>query len=248
MKKIIFVIIVILILSGCSANASITIDENNNVKEDIYVYVPNSVIEMNQLTKDEFLDEELSYNTNSRLSSYNQERVYDENESGIKFTKNSIDICNSLKSSAFIDFFNEFNCKEEEDFYEINAKSNFICYETNDSEYESECNGLKSVNLSITLNQEVLSNNADSINQNTYIWNFNGIKDELMLKIKNDNKSKTTSVSNVTTKDSDTTTPSEQTNSFDKKIIILSFVLAGLIIVLIAIMLYQKHEKNKIEY
>ena len=61
MKKIMLIVIGLFVLCGCSANATINIDENENVSENIYLYVTNDVIELNDMTKEEFIDLRTKY-------------------------------------------------------------------------------------------------------------------------------------------------------------------------------------------
>ena len=238
MKKIMLIVIGLFVLCGCSANATINIDENENVSENVYLYVTNDVIELNDMTKEEFLDEEYSYNKNDKISSYESEKVFEDNISGMKFLKNTNGMCKAFNESAFKAFFQKFTCVDEDDYYEINANSNFICD-------ESDCSMLKNVNLKITLPSKALDSNANSVSNNTYEWNFDGDNDKLYLKIKKNKSAKTTNIINGTTKTTKENTIDKKQNN---KMIILLIIGSILIVILIVLNLYGKYKRKRLDY
>lgn len=233
MKKFIFVIFAFIILSGCSANVNLNIDDKNNVTENIYLYEPNEVASENEMTKDEFIDSTYDFYRSEKISSYKSSRKYNDSDFGMEFSKTSNGVCNAFKTSAFSDFFDKFECNEDSDYYEIKAESNYMKCPSD----SSECFFTDEVILEITLPENAISSNADIIENNKYTWKY--LKDNdanFNLKIKKYN------VDNTEYK------KKENNKNNSKGNLVIIIVIITLVLVIISFMLYKKIRKNKLEY
>lgn len=166
MRKIIFIFIVLLVC-GCTANYNLEITEES-FKETIDIKISKSLIpeksEYPEIETDDyitpFLEEETSalfsnpnvyYNKQVQDFStyYNIKMDYEYLPSEFK-DSNSLNLC-----------FDNFEFYEDENYY-LHATGTFYCL------YSDE------VKINITTKNEVITNNADEIKGNTYIWNING--------------------------------------------------------------------------
>ena len=183
MKKVILALLCVIILSGCKAEYNITFDKKMNVDEELFGY-----------ENDEFYD---SY-TNS---SYNRVISFILEPSLDYFNNNDYSIktgdFDGNKGAKINRSFNNFNEYKEiygaAQLYEVSSKSEdpeirktsleklAECYtqlnntdgHINTDEQNQEKYYVSDLKLNITLPFEVKDSNADSVNKNTYTWNFN---------------------------------------------------------------------------
>ena len=163
MKKIVLIILMLLI-SGCSSNYDLKIS-NNSFDENINFVVPSSsesvtdndtIEDDNRLnsifkesiasvtTEDEFFKKEISKFDNYTIV----ELVYKHDEDSFK-NATSINLCFEYPELKF-----------EENYY-INLQGAFYCLYSD------------SIDIKIKTSNKVYSNNADEINGDTYIWHIN---------------------------------------------------------------------------
>ncbi len=238
MKKIICLLVLMLLLSGCTVKSNITIQYDGSVKEEVFVLTDNSSF------KD---DEDFKEVVDNKINSYknildfrNYEYSYEKESelSGAKVYKNYDNICNFFGNSVFNQYVYKYiDCNEQEDFIEIKNSTPYITYCPECGNWPS----LDNVSFSITLPIEALENNADEVDKNTYIWKYDSnTKDkDFYLKI---SKTKLKEYEKTHLK----------TLKIKKKVKI-GFVIIGVIAVFIAIMfvtkiLYKKHQENKLDY
>ena len=164
MKKIILLILIILV-SGCTAEYNLTI-ENNKFKEDIKIGISKSLID-NEPTipgveKDDPLTPFIENPTSAFFSSSEKdyEKKVEENDSAYSinlkydYTFDEFKGANSINSCfENIEMFGE-------DVYYINSSGIFYCLYSD------------SIDIKIKTNNEVINHNADKKEGNTYIWNI----------------------------------------------------------------------------
>lgn len=173
-KKILLGIMGMFLLSGCSVNYEITIDKNNNFQENVTIdanvsenydksYLYASFLEEYPT----FIDQEFPYyNPTEKLDGNTYyEKSYRETANGYLFNyKTNYNLSNIEKARSINVSFTNFGIKyiESLDYYYISLKNPKI-FQT--------YNNLDMVTVKISLNDlVVLKNNADIIQENTYIW------------------------------------------------------------------------------
>lgn len=184
-KKLLIVLILgILVLSGCTSNAEITIGTDDTAKEKYTLLEDNKVIFDASMIKDEYIENLLGFYDYVDLSSYNTERLYYEDTTGIKYSKEYKNICELINNSTFAMYFEKKECKKNLDSYEISLTKKSV----DTKEELPEAYG--PVSLSIKLPDLAIENNADKVDDRVYTWNFNDTKTKtLHLKIKRNKKS-----------------------------------------------------------
>lgn len=231
MKKLCFFIICLLLLSGCSAVVNNEVSKDGSVSENVNI----SENTQNLYTEDESVDSYVQslidvYIDTIRPYNYEYSKEINDNIATVKFNKKYNNICSYFNNSLYVNhFMNEVSCNETEDFYEINAKSSyFVC---GDDCFEKP--ELDNVVLSFKFDQKVLSSNADMIEGNTYTWNFNENKENILsLKIEKTKKSFVEEIK-------------EKQNSNVGILFVLGLCV---VIILFILILLNKYRKNKIDY
>lgn len=226
MKKYVLLLISLVILGGCTVNASMVVDKSNHVKEYISLSESNDMIELNQMSKEELINSTYEFYKSSKLSGYETSKEYNDDGAQMKFYKEYDNICDAFNKSAFADFFDNIDCSEEEDYYEINATTEkMLC--------TSECLSAKNIEFTIELPERAIENDADVVEDDKYTWNYTrDQKGNLNLKVKKYKSVKDT-IKNVG-------------NSPSTLYIIIGS--AVIIVFVIILLLYSKYRKNKIEY
>lgn len=233
-KKIIFVILLTLILSGCSAEVNLKVDKNNNVSQNIKIYQDTKILKELNTTSDQYIKNALDYNSANNIS-YERKDFYNDENFGVEFTKKDTNFCQEFKSSYFSSFFYENNCKENKSDYEISGKTIFA-YCSDDME---GCTGVDFVNINVELPEKAIESDADSIEGTKYTWHYDSSKEGTFnLKIKKYN-----TMDGIIEK----ITSDEETNNTSKTMAILLGSIV-LIVVVTFIVLYGKYKKKKIDY
>lgn len=234
MKKIILVILLFLV-SGCSANYELTIDEDLNFMENISLQAENE-IESEKLMRDPWPIKAYYNDPDSG--------EYPEELEGVEYYTNHLFLNNSfyqknLSYTFGLSRFKEANsvksCFEHvyvvedkrENTITLSTSPKFLCME----DYPS----LSMVNIKINVNSQVVASNASQINQNSYEWTItpqNYESSGIILTFKN-NKKEENKISEKEVEEP------KQSNLF------LALGLLGIfIIVMIGILIY-KIKKNK---
>ena len=225
-KKILVILLICFLFTGCTANVNINIDKNNSVTEE--VLLSQNIAELEGYGVSRYVDDEYEIRLGSNnLPNYKVD-ILDDNENIMRKYSNSYNnICILFKESVFKDYFDDITCTESNDTYEVVASSKYL---------SSGENELQSLSLNITLPDKAVSSNANEVNENTYTWKFDDEKEsKLELKIK---------------KYSNKTIDKQKgyKNSKDTKLSIAIIILLILVIAFICKILYDKYKSNKMEY
>lgn len=164
MRKLLLFIVCILMLTGCDVEYNLTID-NDSFDEKITLSLLKQDISfenMKDYLKNKIPISDERYET----------RFY---EASIDVHENSYDLVydyshdfNSFKQGFFVNnCYTDISIDEEDDEINISSGQNFRCLNPD--------NGLVADNAKINIKTklEVLDNNADSVNGDTYTWNIN---------------------------------------------------------------------------
>ena len=163
MKKILFILITCLLLTGCTVNYNLEINDNN-FKETITGSVLNKELDTNNST---------SINNYSFLLNEEQPSFY-KNEN-IFYNKTT----NNAQDRIDFDYNYIFNENNFNNSRIINECFDNHIYEYKDNKYylvvsgKFNCNYSETTNINITTDYNVTSNNAQKIKNNTYTWTIN---------------------------------------------------------------------------
>lgn len=231
MKKLVFfatTMLIVFILSGCSANEKIVIDKDKssetiNVSDDNVNFskyetpITDTVYELFRPYKEELIYNDYKYDIFTKFE-----------DSGITITKEYDDICKLINSSVILKkLYNSYSCNETNKYYEIKSNGNLLTNGSLDDQYILD--SIDEFELSIESKFEVEDSNSDLVNGNVHTWKFskNNPNKILNIKIKKDSIIK------------------KHASLFTIIISIITFVIICLII---GIILYKKNRRNKIIY
>lgn len=169
-KKITFILIGIFSLSGCTATYNLNIS-SNNISESLNIngvsidssnyFIP---VYYNSISTDQYdvdtnqkIDGIEYYKTSSSSNNFN----LDYNFTNDDFLKSNI--ANTFVSSFVFKKY-DYDDDGKKDYYVISTTDDFSAFNL--------YNELNEVTIKITNNHEVISNNADEVDGNIYIWHF----------------------------------------------------------------------------
>lgn len=168
MKKILFCII-ILILTGCTAEVNINVDVNDKVNEDVKIFFLNSSSSKYEKPKDyaqNYLD---YYESAIDYKKYNYEITEGKTESFVMFNKQSDGFCQSIENNLFSQhLYKNITCDEDEFYITIKSVGEQLIAQP----MSKKAFNIEKVRLSLNLPVNAEENNADILNKNTYIWEF----------------------------------------------------------------------------
>ena len=152
MKNKIIILLSLLLLTGCTVNYNLEIN-----KDTLNETITGTV------TKEESSQESNATGLSTVYSIINEEELYqkDLKESGnnINYTfKYNYNIEDFVNSTIINTCFENKEIEEIDNYYSIKLSGNFYCLYS------------KKINIAVTSNLKVASNNADKIKDNTYIW------------------------------------------------------------------------------
>lgn len=225
--KILIVTFVIFGFTGCTADVSLKLDKNNNLKQTIKISEDIELLDEYNISYKKYIDEKINY-VRAGNNKYKRNDFRDDTTFGTVYTKESNDICKELKTSYFSNFFETMKCEAYDDYYDISAKTSYI-YCPPDASY---CSDAKEVKLSLELPEKAIDDDADYIEGNKYTWVYDSSKiGSLNVKIK---RYKENIIKKV---------------SSDKTLSSISLIAIVILVVgLTVAVLFKKYKKNKIEY
>lgn len=160
-KKILILFLAIVFISGCEATYRIELDydkikeeievleDNSNYKKDISKYLDDVIVSLSD--------------TSSNTSGYKYDKILKEDKSGILLSADISSVKNyATYSPVLYSCFNEKNIMITDQFLSIDTVTGFQCFD----DYEN----LNLINVEIKTKYEVLKNNADSVDGQTYKW------------------------------------------------------------------------------
>lgn len=238
MKKI-FLLVVLIILSGCSVTADININYDSTVDENIKIAFSNSLA-VNYDSPEAYAKSYLDY-YNSAINYREYEYTISENsnESYVNFHKSSENICDNIRYSLFSQYLYETIECQEDDYYVVIKSSGeqLVSQPQNKKVFNVE-----DVTLNIKLPISAEENNADYVKDYTYIWNYDeetSAQKNIYLKI-----NKTALEQNKLD-----ILENEKQNKTNHIIqIVIGILLFMIIAISMGFVLYKKYKNNQIEY
>lgn len=238
-KIIIFVCFMIL-LTGCSVESNIVMDEYGKVRENVVISE-----ELTRLSTNKDRAETILKSTVNKYKTALDSREYGydtkiKNDNGItEFTNNYSSIMDYFENTVFSQYiYKQMKWTETDEYYEISNVSEHITYCEDCSDWPE----LPTVKVNITLPFSAVEQDADEINGTTYTWIFD--KDTpasktFYLKI---NKN------NLKENEAELERNKNQKKDFSKALKIIIILIASGILILIIKYLVKKYKENKIEY
>lgn len=238
--KITLLLFLLVLLSGCTVESNVIMDEYGNVSEK--VSFTDSVLNLGDNEDDakRTLDSiigKYQIALNSRGYSYNIST--NSNTGNVVITNNYDNICDYFEGTVFSQYvYKQMKWEDIDGYYEINNVTEHIPYCKDCSDWPA----LPMIKVSITLPVAASEHNADQVNGNTYVWiydentptskNFHLKIDKSLLKeneirVQNNKKTKKT------------------ISIIFKILIIIVLIAVGVIFIL---SLIKKYKENKIEY
>lgn len=225
MKRIVGLIFFLVVVTGCSGNINIDINEDGSIDEEITI---KDNVASNEISKVDYLDDLI--NTNGYDSSYLLNKIIENNYLGVELSKSyeKDNLCSSLRSSSLNKLMYNFSCEKEDDKYIISGNVNYFVCDENCFEPPEISDGV----VNITLPTKAKKQNADEVNGNTYTWYFDGVdneKLELEFRLKGVNEN----------------------SAYNKELIKTVIILVlGLVTIgiLVGSVLYNKYKNNRLEY
>ena len=238
-KKILILVLAIILLTGCTAKSEVKVNYNGNVREKVTVLSNTVAFKNDKYSIKQMIEASISnYLKALEFRGYKFETVEGKKESGAYFTNNYNNICSYFQNTGFNQYvYQHISCVEDDKYIIIKNDTEYIPYCENCSNWPS----LNKIKLELTLPVNALENNADSINNKTYIWNYdeNTTNKDFYLKISKQelNKNKITVMK-------------QNKDKKVKNMIIVVFGIALVIgcITIISLILYKKYKNNRLEY
>ncbi len=162
-RKIVLLLTIILIATGCEAKYNLTIDENKMV-ETASFFVDNN--EENQEILTNYLQSNYMayYNMDNRKSyNYEKEEIYNDNNIGMKLKYTYLG--DNLKKSSLLEkcYYKKSIIKTENEIV-ISTDGKATCF------YKDSDKLLDKLTINIKTDLKVIENNADKVKGNTYTW------------------------------------------------------------------------------
>ena len=164
-RKILLIICLVFLLTGCDVTYNLIINDDETFDESV----------MFSFLKSNTKPEDLSVYVNDKLPLSNNQYESRKYNSQINVSENTYDLVydyshdfNNFRNTLFVDScYNDSKITRTDDKITIRSGKGFRCLNPD--------NGLitDNVKINITTKLEVLDNNADEVNGNTYTWNIN---------------------------------------------------------------------------
>lgn len=243
MKKKILILLMLIILSGCTVKENININADGSVSEKTNISFDNEMA-VNYDTPTKYAEDFLKYYNNAiELKNYSYDVSENKSNTDVVFNRKTAKLCDGIKYGLFVDnLYSDIECSEDDYYYIIKSNSQqLLSKPMSEKKFDVE-----RVELNIKVPIPLEENNADNVSNNTYTWFFDENTDSnksVYLKI---NKSSLENKNKVE-KEQKTKEETIKKNVSNIKIIGVIVVIFALLI-LIVYTLYKKYKNNKLEY
>lgn len=188
MKKLIILVIALLFLSGCEIKYDLVITDKEEIKENIYVYIPNENIAEYNMSVPEFLDYYSNvYLENEGYENFEVTSKEGKNVSYIKATRNYSSLDEYKNSYSFKNLFNTAVIERVGNYVSFTTSENMFLQSIKNNELVEMSEADKTYEINIKFYNEVANHNADKVDEknNIYTWNINKntTKDKIYFKI-----------------------------------------------------------------
>jgi flagellar basal body-associated protein FliL len=229
MKKIILVLFVLILLSGCTSTSNVIVSEEGKVTEEVILSENKSNFPSDSYVKN-MIDNYLQLYEED-MEGYNYEDISDKNYLKVRLSKKFDNICSYFNDSSFVKkALSNVSCKKVNNTYEIKADVNSLSCEGDCLEGPLVDN----IDFFLKLPNSAILENADEVENNTYAWHISGNDlNNINLIINNPNIEKV---------------HNKQESNKNIYIIIGVIIFIIILILLFIIYLVKKYKKNRFEY
>lgn len=184
MKKIVFLLLLLIIFTGCEANYNLTIEDDRIIESSDFILEKSD--ENERQLNDFYKTKYLAHFDMDKLKDYDYKKKLIDDDKHIGMNLSYIYTGTSYQNSSMLN-----RC-----FYKkslIKTDDNIILYTEGGAScfYKDESKLLDSLNVNIKTDFDVLENNADTVKDNVYTWKFtedNFSTKDVFIKIKKSNK------------------------------------------------------------
>ncbi len=176
MKKLIILVVTLLFLSGCEIKYDLLITDKEEVKESIYVYVPNETIADYNMSVPEFLDYYSNiYQVNEGYENFKVTSKEGKSVSYIKATRNYSSLDEYKNSYSFKSLFNTATIERIGKYVSFTTSENMFLESIKNDELVETSEANKTYEINIKFYNKVANHNADKVDEknNIYTWNIN---------------------------------------------------------------------------
>lgn len=168
--KIIVFMCFLILLTGCSAEANVVMDEYGKVSENVIISEKLSNLNPNKNKAEIVLKSTLNkYKSALDSREYNYDTKIKKNNGIAEFTNSYSDIMNYFESTVFSQYvYKQMKWTETDEYFEIRNVSEHITYCDDCSDWPV----LSYIRVNITLPVSATEQNADEVDGNTYIWKY----------------------------------------------------------------------------
>lgn len=169
--KCLMVMVLLLILTGCKVTSNVSLNTDGSINEKVEVLAPTSLIGSNNENIKSYVDAGIeSFSDALNLRNYRSDIIYKKGPySGAELSNNYDNICKFVKKNLFSQYiYKEISCTFEDGYYIIKNETPHI-------DYCGDCNdwpALDNIEFRLTLPIGASENNADLVENNTYIWKY----------------------------------------------------------------------------
>ncbi|MDD3392816.1 MAG: hypothetical protein PHE54_04680 [Bacilli bacterium] len=170
--KIITIMAITLLITGCSVDYNLVITEKREVKESTIIEISKESLADLDMTADEFIDSKIqSYKSYSQFNEYEISKKFSLNNAVMRIKRNFTSLEDYVGSVLYYKVFESGNISEEDDTltFETTGDYNYNNFFYNSLDLNSQ---IPTININIRFYNEVLDSNADKVNTftNTYTW------------------------------------------------------------------------------
>ena len=243
MKKKILILLMLIILSGCTVKENININADGSVSEKTNISFDNEMA-VNYDTPTKYAEDFLKYYNNAiELKNYSYDVSENKSNTDVVFNRKTAKLCDGIKYGLFVDnLYSDIECSEDDYYYIIKSNSQqLLSKPMSEKKFDVE-----RVELNIKVPIPLEENNADNVSNNTYTWFFDENTDSnksVYLKINKtllENKNKEQKKNETKEK--------ENKKTFSLVKVILTVLIVFLILGIISYSLYKKYKNNKLDY
>ena len=169
--KLIVIILFLFVICGCQkVTNEVTMDYSGKINEKVIFEQNTKSISTDEEKVKAYLQSAIdSHKAALNFRKYKSEIIYDKNVSKVVITNDFDNICDYFSKTIFSQYIYKFiTCTDLDGYYEIKNNSEYITYKPNYSDWPL----LGDVTFKLNLPVKAVENNADNINNNTYIWKF----------------------------------------------------------------------------
>lgn len=169
-KRFLLIIIYILLLTGCTVKSNITINNNGETTEEVYLLNKTENLTSEKYSFEKLMDMMVKpYKKVLEFKQYSYTYEKGKKISGVKVYKTYKNICSYFNSSAMTQYVYKYmSCTENDYYFEIKNATPYIPYCDECSDWPE----LGNVELRITLPISAEEQNADEVDETTYIWKY----------------------------------------------------------------------------